>query len=86
MHNGDAIGYQDMHGRTVRDDHFLLILHSGAEPVDFRLPPAERAPEWTLHLATDARLEACTTEPLRPDSVLRVPPRTFVVLRHEVVR
>ncbi|WP_017623632.1 glycogen debranching protein GlgX [Nocardiopsis chromatogenes] len=50
--NGDAITEPDPRGRRVRDDSFLLLLNSGAEPVDFTVPGREFGIAWEAVLDT----------------------------------
>ncbi|MDA2808366.1 glycogen debranching protein GlgX [Nocardiopsis suaedae] len=50
--NGDAITEPDPRGRRVRDDSFLLLLNSGAEPVDFTVPGREFGLAWEAVLDT----------------------------------
>ncbi len=84
--NGDAIAYQDLQGRPVRDDHFLILLHAGADPIEFRLPPTDLAPDWRIELSTHDAVDARAGEALEAARVLEVPPRSVIVLRHEVRR
>ncbi|HJE60373.1 MAG TPA: glycogen debranching protein GlgX, partial [Nocardiopsis listeri] len=50
--NGDAITEPDPRGRTIRDDSFLLLLNSGPQSVEFKLPGTEYGMAWETVLDT----------------------------------
>ncbi|MFJ3671024.1 glycogen debranching protein GlgX [Streptomyces sp. NPDC090106] len=78
--NGDAIAEPDACGRPVVDDSFLLLLNSYWEPVDFALPDPSYGERWTTLIDTaDAQGAPDETEH-KADTVLRVEPRSLVVL------
>jgi len=83
--NGNAIDYADERGHRVVDDHFLVILHAGDTITDFVMPPAELAPSWWIALSSDPGLDGDATL-YRPGDAVRIPPRSVVVLIHDVIR
>ncbi|MEU0095947.1 glycogen debranching protein GlgX [Kribbella sp. NPDC006257] len=50
--NGDAISEPDPRGEPVVDDSFLILLNSGDQPRNFRLPAKEHGKSWAV--AVDA--------------------------------
>ncbi|MEU3018628.1 glycogen debranching protein GlgX [Nocardiopsis sp. NPDC007018] len=50
--NGDAITEPDEHGRRIRDGSFVLLLNSGPEAVEFKLPGTEYGMAWETVLDT----------------------------------
>ncbi len=83
--NGDAIQYRDERGRAVLDDHFLVVLHAGDRTVDYVLPSADLAPSWQVALSSFPDLDE-DRRTFGPGDVVSIPPRTVVVLTHEVPR
>ncbi|MEV6104720.1 glycogen debranching protein GlgX [Streptomyces sp. NPDC051940] len=86
--SGQDIPQRDPHGRPVRDDSFLVVLHAGAQPVEFTLPgpPWARAYELVVDTAREEQGEAPEVkhpggEPVTVDGrsvlLLRVLPTVF---------
>lgn len=50
--NGDAITEPDPRGRRIRDSSFVLLLNSGPESVEFKLPGTECGMAWETVLDT----------------------------------
>ncbi|WP_017605342.1 glycogen debranching protein GlgX [Nocardiopsis alkaliphila] len=50
--NGDAITEPDPRGRPIRDDSFVLLLNSGPDPVEFKLPGTSYGMAWETVLDT----------------------------------
>ena len=76
--SGEAIRERDQQGLPILDDTFLLVLHAGAEPVDFGLPAYGGSYELVLSTAGDG--------PQPPRSYaggdrLALPPRSCLLLR-----
>ncbi|MGH8427415.1 MAG: glycogen debranching protein GlgX [Gammaproteobacteria bacterium] len=76
--NGRALIGRDNRGRPVRDDCLLLIIHAGAERIEFRLPARPSGSGWKLLLDT-ARDPAWPDETLTNET-LSVDARSVVVL------
>ena len=66
-------------GSEVRDESFLLILHSGAEDTHFVLPRAPYATSYTSVL--DTRSAQHESQPLAAGTVLPVIGRSAILLR-----
>ncbi|MDQ1715699.1 MAG: isoamylase, partial [Frankiaceae bacterium] len=81
--SGQGIRTRDARGGAIRDDSFLLLLHAGADNVDFVLPGLPWATSYELVLDTghplDEEPEALAL--LRPGQTLARLPRSFAVLR-----
>ena len=62
-------------------DSFLVIMHAGEEPLNFRLPGSPYAVSWKLELstATTADFASTTTHPAM--ATLALEPRSLLVLR-----
>ncbi len=77
--NGDEISDRRQDGEHVRDDSFLVLLNSGAEPVTFRLPPSRFGRRWMLELSTyDLEAEELI---YRHRQEIVLPSRSLVLLR-----
>ncbi len=78
--NGDAITAPGLRGERVVDDSFLLCFNAHDQAVDFVMPPADYAREWTATLDTNhPRGEG--DQVLNAGETLAVPARSLVVLR-----
>ena len=74
--NGAAVTRHGPHGEQLSDDSFLLVLHAGAEPVNFRLPQPVAGGTYRTVLDTGderaadrAAVPAGTTLTLLPNSL-----------------
>ncbi|RPF28624.1 glycogen debranching protein GlgX [Georgenia muralis] len=76
--NGQAIPEPDARGERIVDDNVLGLLNAGAEPLEFRLPPAEYGTTWTTALDTSDD-EGVGVEHTAGGTVA-VPGRTTIVL------
>jgi isoamylase len=77
--NGEAIPEPDHLGRTIVDDHFLLLFNAHSEPVDFTLPPKDYGALWQVRLDTTSA-SASEPEDWKAGSEHAVPGRSVVVL------
>ena len=77
--DGQGIRVRGPRGERVVDDSFLLVLHTGAEPVTVTLPAAPWAVSWDLLLDTAAERPA-PERPLRAGN-LALTGRSIVLLR-----
>ncbi|CPR08199.1 glycogen debranching protein GlgX [Mycobacterium bohemicum DSM 44277] len=77
--NGEAITAPNARGERVVDDSFLLCFNAHDQPVEFVMPDADYAYEWTVELDT--------AEPVHADRVVKteetvtLPSRSLLVLR-----
>ncbi len=78
--NGNAIPTPGPRGERIVDDTFYLILHAGAEPLAFTLPPAHWGERWETVLDT-ARPEAPEPARFGPGEAVAAEGRSVVVLR-----
>jgi isoamylase len=83
--NGDAIPELDSMGRTISDDHFLLLFNAHWEPISFTLPPKAFGSNWQVRLDTASAAVDPPEKPRRARSKLPVQGRSLVVLSTAVV-
>jgi isoamylase len=79
--NGGEIATRTATGELIRDDSFVVLISSAAEPAMFLLPPRRFGTRWTLELSTadpEARGGSWTAR-----GEVEVPGRSIVVLRRE---
>jgi isoamylase len=79
--NGRAIHDPDARGEKVVDDTFFLILHAGAEPVEFRLPDEGWGARWVKVLDTQDPLPEEGGEPFAAGAEVPMVGRSVVLLR-----
>ncbi|MCW2606331.1 MAG: glycogen debranching enzyme GlgX [Frankiales bacterium] len=78
--DGGGLRTRDPRGELLRDDSFLLLLHTGAEPVEFRLPGASWGDRFDVLLDTaDERPEAGPS--VAAGARVRLTGRSVVLLR-----
>ncbi len=76
--NGNGIRERDRRGEQITDEHFAVLFNAGDEPVDFTLPDVEFAPRWDV--LVDTAGERANTAAVGPGDVLRVEPKSLMVL------
>jgi isoamylase len=54
--NGDKILEPDSRGERITDDSHLVLLNADANPLEFRLPPADYGMVWKPVLDTGDRV------------------------------
>jgi isoamylase len=81
--NGDEIPDLGPRGEHIVDDSFLLLIHGGAEPVEFTLPGSPWAKEYELVLDTTTETAPSDADPppLPAGERFLLPPRSYAVLR-----
>jgi isoamylase len=80
--NGAAVTRCGPDGQRLSDDSFLIVMHAGAEPVEFRLPRLPRPGKFQPVLATTDETGRRGRRPvLAPDEVLPMLPNSAAVLR-----
>jgi isoamylase len=78
---GDGVDALDDDGRELTDDSFLVIVHAGSEPVDFRVPwLPHRPPEWLVVIDTVSSDVASARRPVQAGALLPVHSQSLVVL------
>ena len=77
--NGNGIQGRDLRGQRITDLNFAIFFNAGDDPVDFTLPSEEFSGSWEIVIDTSGEL--ADTEPRRATDVLRVVPKSLVVLR-----
>ena len=77
--NGDGIRTRGPRGEAIRDESFLVVLHTGAEPGECLLPAAPWARSYEVLL--DTAREGMSQSAYTPGGVLALPPGAVVVLR-----
>jgi glycogen operon protein len=78
--NGEAITAPNARGERVVDDSFLLCFNAHEEPVEFMMPHADYANEWTVELDTNDPTGHSEKVVKAEDSV-SLPSRSLLVLR-----
>ncbi len=80
--NGDAISEPGPQGEQVTDDSFLLMFNASEHDVDFTIPPASYAQQWSLELNTAEPLQApANRAPVKPGDAVTLAHRSMRVLR-----
>ena len=78
---GEGVDALDDDGREVTDDSFLVIVHSGGEAVDFRVPwLPHRPPEWKVLIDTVVAEVPPASKMVQAGALLPVHGRSLVVL------
>jgi isoamylase len=84
--NGDAIPETDSMGRSITDDHFLLLFNAWMEPISFTLPGKAFGSNWTVRLDTHTgAVDPVDVKPWRARTKHSVQPHSMVVLSTSVV-
>jgi glycogen operon protein len=78
---GDGVDALDDDGRELSDDSFLVIVHTGEDPIDFRVPwLPHRPPEWEVVIDTVSADVPPVRGAVQAGTVLSVGARSLVVL------
>ena len=78
---GEGVDAVDSDGREVMDDSFLVIVHSGGDPVDFRVPWLPHRPaEWKLLIDTVCAEVPPAKTTVQAGALLPVHAQSLVVL------
>jgi isoamylase len=78
--DGRGLRSRGVHGEPIVDESYLLVLHSGDDIVSFTLPGEPWAESYEILIDTTSPTGA-STDSLAVGSVLRIGPRTTVLLR-----
>ncbi|HUH70343.1 MAG TPA: glycogen debranching protein GlgX [Mycobacterium sp.] len=78
--NGDAIPEPNARGERVVDDSFLLCFDAHDQPMEFVMPHAEYAQEWTAVLDTNDPVGEAH-QVVNAEETIWVPSRSLLVLR-----
>ncbi|OBH02028.1 glycogen debranching enzyme GlgX [Mycobacterium sp. E2699] len=78
--NGDAITAPNARGERVVDDSFLLCFNAGEEPIQFVMPKADYAQEWTVELDTIDPVGDAEAV-VKAEEKVSLPSRALLVLR-----
>ena len=76
--NGEALPEEDIYGKAIIDDSFLILFNAHYDPIKFTLPGAAFGPEWTLVVDTD--VPAAEAHKYPAGGVINVEARSMVVL------
>ena len=79
--NGDMIPDRSERGEPIRGDTLLLLFHAHHEPLDWRLPGEEWGGEWEILADSAIPGETPGVRRCRAGGVLRLVPRSVVVLK-----
>ncbi|GAA1342566.1 glycogen debranching protein GlgX [Arthrobacter roseus] len=90
--NGRGISGRDARGQRIVDDSFLLLFNADDQPVEFTIPTADYAPNWTVAVNTadddagsvTAAAHAGEDTTIEPESVLVVEAKSMVVLQEQL--
>jgi isoamylase len=81
--HGDAPEIRDAESKRVEDRDFLMLLNAHHEDVEFKLPADAVAGAWQLVIDTNEPAQNPDKGPELPrDAVLKLAPRSFVLLCH----
>jgi isoamylase len=80
--NGDALPWIDARGHPVRSGSFFMIFNAHSEPIEFTLPSEEWGKQWAYALDTARADEELEPVPMKPEEVVSVMDRSFVLLEH----
>jgi isoamylase len=84
--NGDAIPELDAMGRSISDDHFLLLFNAWSEPISFTLPGKAWGSNWAVRLDTSTgAVDPVEARPWRARTKHSIQPHSMVVLSTTVV-
>jgi len=84
--NGDAIPELDSMGRSISDDHFLLLFNAWMEPISFTLPGKAFGSNWAVRLDTHTgAVDPADAKPWRARTKHSIQPHSMVVLSTSVV-
>lgn len=78
--NGDALPEPDARGERVVDDSFLLCFNAHEGAVDFVIPDADHAAEWTAELDTTEPTGAAERV-VKAGEKISLPGRSLLVFR-----
>jgi isoamylase len=82
--DGHGPRQRDARGRSITGDSYLLLLHSGDEPVDFTLPGKPWAVGYQAVIdTTQAGGEPAAGQPIWPGKPCSLPPRSVLLLRSQ---
>ncbi len=81
--NGDAITAPDARGELVADDSFLLCFNADERTLEFVMPHADYAREWTVDLDTNdpVGLDGDAGQVVNAEEKITVPSRSLLILR-----
>jgi len=82
--NGRALRTRNAKGEAIIDDGFYIIFNAHHEPVDYNLPEAIYAKQWTQIIDT-SKDEIADTVTYLPDDTISIDGRSIVVLHHPVI-
>ena len=84
--NGDAIPELDAMGRSISDDHFLLLFNAWSEPISFTLPGKAWGSNWAVRLDTaTGAVDPVDAKPWRARTKHSIQAHSMVVLSTSVV-
>jgi glycogen operon protein len=78
--NGDAITAPNARGERVVDDSFLLCFNADEQPIEFVMPQADYAQEWTVELDTN-HPAGHADQVVNAEEKISLPSRSLMVLR-----
>ncbi|MGO9181834.1 MAG: glycogen debranching enzyme, partial [Mycobacterium sp.] len=78
--NGEAITAPNARGERVVDDSFLLCFNAHDQPVEFVMPHADYAYEWTVELDTNDPV-GHADRVVNAEDTVSMPSRSLLVLR-----
>ncbi|MDD4865956.1 MAG: glycogen debranching protein GlgX [Mycobacterium sp.] len=78
--NGEAITAPNARGERVVDDSFLLCFNADERPMEFAMPHADYASEWTMELDTNDPV-GDADQVVNADETIWVPSRSLLLFR-----
>jgi isoamylase len=80
--NGKGIHALGPKGEHITDDSFYIIFNAHFEPLEYRLPPAKYAKEWTKVIDTSENRIQEYGEIYQAEQVVKVESRALILLHH----
>jgi isoamylase len=80
--NGKGLHAVGPKGEHITDDHFYLIFNAHHEPLDYKLPGAKYAKQWTKILDTNEDKIEEYGEVYKAEQAVKVEARSIILLHH----
>jgi glycogen operon protein len=78
--NGQGLHAVNSEGEKVIDDNFYIIFNAAENPVEYKLPGAQYAKQWSLVIDT-AQSEQGESKSFKADEVLKIDGRSVILLQ-----
>jgi isoamylase len=79
--DGRGLRHRGRRGQTIQDESYLLLLHSGEQPVEFALPALPWADRYQVVIDTGEAGGISAAEPIDGGAEITVSGRSVLLLR-----